>query len=785
MHLHGLPMNMAKVMAIARKHKLKVIEDACQAHGATFQGRKVGTWGHCAAFSFNQNKCLCSGEGGMFVTDDEEMLKKARQLWSFGETGHAAERRDYHAYALGWMYRNNDLTAAFGRAQLTKLDRYQAVLRENAERLAERLRGTPNLILPTEYPDAKSNWYNYTLRFDMRKLGHEQDAARLPRQDRRGDEGRRRADRRLAEVHPPGDDGLPREERLRQGLPVELPACRAGQLRARTLPRGAEAQRLAHGHDRPAPRPERREGRRGHRARHPESHGEHRTASMREKQVNELKIGWASRDVTTDKPIDIPGQFHIRVSEGVLDPITVNALVIANGADMVIFLSGDFVALCGNLPEDIRKKVASLNPAIPVSKILMNATHTHDGPGYWDDGASFPMAMPDEVPHDEVEIASRNEYRDFLSTQAAEAIVEAYTKRAPGGIAFGYGYAVLSHSRRVVYFDDLATRPGSNRAGGFMVAGHAAMYGKTHDDRFSHYEAGADHFINLLYTFDARKALTGAIINVPCPSQCSESESKLSADYWNDVRIAIRKRYGDIFILPQCAAAGDLSPRILHYLKAQQRRFRLKYGEGGRKDYDERKDISERIVCAFSEVLDWAKKDVLTALPITHVVETAQLSKRLISMEEAECETALLEELNKKDFQKEGTPKERLKHDSTLVAKRNRCRRILTRYERQDAEPRFPMELHVLRIGDVAFASNCFELYMDFMHRIQARSPFTQTFVIQLAGTNGPAGGYLATERGAWGKGYSASIYCNEVSPEGGQELVEETVKILKEIYAE
>ena len=85
-HLHGLPMNMEKVMAIARKHKLKVVEDACQAHGATFKGRKVGTWGHCAAFSFNQNKCLCSGEGGMFVTDDEEMLKKATQLWSFGET---------------------------------------------------------------------------------------------------------------------------------------------------------------------------------------------------------------------------------------------------------------------------------------------------------------------------------------------------------------------------------------------------------------------------------------------------------------------------------------------------------------------------------------------------------------------------------------------------------------------------------------------------------------------------------------------------------------------------
>jgi dTDP-4-amino-4,6-dideoxygalactose transaminase len=176
-HLHGLPMNMEKVMAIARRHKLKVVEDACQAHGATFKGRKVGTWGHCAAFSFNQNKCLCSGEGGMFVTDDEEMLKKATQVWSFGETRTPLEKRDYHAYALGWMYRMADLTAAFGRGQLSKLDGYQATLKENAEALAEALKGTPNLILPSAYKGAGHNWYNYTLRFDMKALGHEHDSS--------------------------------------------------------------------------------------------------------------------------------------------------------------------------------------------------------------------------------------------------------------------------------------------------------------------------------------------------------------------------------------------------------------------------------------------------------------------------------------------------------------------------------------------------------------------------------------------------------------------------------
>lgn len=148
-HLHGLAVNMEKVMAVARKHNLKVIEDACQAHGALFNGKKVGTFGDCAAFSLNQNKCLCSGEGGMFVTNDEEIARKARQLWSFGETSTPMESRDYHAYALGWMYRNNDLTAAFGRSQLARLDEHLAVSRGHAPVLYEALQGIKGLILPT------------------------------------------------------------------------------------------------------------------------------------------------------------------------------------------------------------------------------------------------------------------------------------------------------------------------------------------------------------------------------------------------------------------------------------------------------------------------------------------------------------------------------------------------------------------------------------------------------------------------------------------------------------
>jgi dTDP-4-amino-4,6-dideoxygalactose transaminase len=178
-HLHGLAVDMDAVMAIARKHKLKVIEDACQAHGATFRGKKVGTFGDCGAFSFNQNKSLCSGEGGMFVTNDETILNNARMVWNFGETRTPSQSRDYHAYAVGWMYRNNDLTAAFGRAQLTRLSDYIARQRENAAALTETLRGVKGVILPTEPSGHEHTFYNYTIRIDSSALGWRSEPAKL------------------------------------------------------------------------------------------------------------------------------------------------------------------------------------------------------------------------------------------------------------------------------------------------------------------------------------------------------------------------------------------------------------------------------------------------------------------------------------------------------------------------------------------------------------------------------------------------------------------------------
>lgn len=504
--------------------------------------------------------------------------------------------------------------------------------------------------------------------------------------------------------------------------------------------------------------------------------------------MSRIRIGWATRDVSTDQPINMPGQFHMRIIRGILDPITVTALVVENNDDIAVFVSGDFIDCRSHMLDELRKAVAETYPQIPPEKILVNATHTHTAASHVGGIGSISFTKGEAFRHDGVEIGSSEDYRKFLIAQMYDAVCEAYENRAEGGISYGYGFAVVAFNRRVVYFDDLSKREGAVQDSTHGVDGHVRMYGDTSDPNFSHYEAGADPFVNLMFTFDAEDTLTGAIINIPCPSQNSEDEYLVSADYWHDIRVAIRKKYGNIHLLAQCAAAGDLSPRQLHYRKAQQRRYRLKYGEietraQSKTEIMNRMEIAERVSACFDEVYSWARKEIQKEAVVIHAVQTVSLPKRMVTEEEYRQAQEGLAREQVAAFTYDGTPLENLHHNSIIMSKRGRYRRLMNRYETQAQEPTLPMEMHVIRIGDIAFASNRFELFMDYEHRIQARSPFIQTFIVQLAAQpDRDNGSYLPTERGRWGRGFGASAYDNQVTPEAGQIIVEETVKTLRRL---
>lgn len=491
-----------------------------------------------------------------------------------------------------------------------------------------------------------------------------------------------------------------------------------------------------------------------------------------------LKIGWAKREYSTSERVNLNGQMYLRLSEGIIDPLYATVLCVdgGEGQDAVIFCSCDMVGLHGGIINATKKRVKALCSEIPIDGIIMNATHAHTS----GEMNETPEKTPDGEP-----IYSGVKYRDFVADKCAEAIVEAWQNRSDGGMAYGYGYAVISHSRRVVYTENKAMSSSPIAPNGKCV-----MYGETNDKTFSHYEAGADHMLNLMYTFDKDNNLTGIVVNVPCPSQLGENLPYQTSAYWHNVREAVKEEFGaNVFVLAQCAGAGDLCPGVMHYKYAHARRLELKYGLG----YDPkevpwlnkfegtRKEFAERILEGIKEVYSWAKKQIYTDIPVRHVYKTVELSRRFITEEEKLwCEENVKEMQNETPEHLCKTPIELRRRMSSYYSFLNRNLKVLKRYEEQKEKKTIPTILHAVRIGDIAIATNKFELFMDYMHRIQARSPFIQTFVVQLAGDEDSC--YLATERATKNNGYSASLFDNEVSFIGGQELVENTLEMLEKI---
>lgn len=152
-HMAGFPCKMDEIMAIAKKHNLKVIEDACHGPLSEYKGKKLGTIGDCAAFSFFSNKNISTGEGGMFISNNKEMADKARLLRSHGMTTMSYQRAGGHATAydiveLGYNFRLDDIHAAIAIEQLKKLpsDLEQRIVVR--KRYIELLSKVDNVIVP-------------------------------------------------------------------------------------------------------------------------------------------------------------------------------------------------------------------------------------------------------------------------------------------------------------------------------------------------------------------------------------------------------------------------------------------------------------------------------------------------------------------------------------------------------------------------------------------------------------------------------------------------------------
>lgn len=467
-----------------------------------------------------------------------------------------------------------------------------------------------------------------------------------------------------------------------------------------------------------------------------------------------LRIGWASADITPDRPAVLGGMSSARISSGVMDPITVTALALESDYPgqtpvKVILISCDLRSISDNVRDGVRTLLQSALPEVDSLNVVLNGTHTHCSAPLGDFGIKLDAMQEDE-------------YCAFAIPRIAAAAEQAWKNRQPGGISFGLAHAVAGHNRLTAYF-----------------SGNSQLYGKTDDSNFSHVEGYEDHSVNLLYTWNKENELTGIMINLAMPSQVS-TESKFSADFWHDTRVELRRRLGnDLFVLPQCSAAGDQSPFVLVDKKAESRMEKLT----GR---NRRQQIAWRIADATTGILPCMKQNIEWQPPLAHQGKTLQLSRRIIGEKDlarALAEAKLWQERYETFYREiQAIPENKRRpnwYNNTAYWAMCRCRRVAERFELQKTAPYFPAEVHVLRIGDMVIVTNPFELYLDFGVQIKARSPAAQTFVVQLAG----AGTYVPTVRSVAGGAYGAVPGSTQVGPEGGRELVEQTLAMIAELW--
>lgn len=493
--------------------------------------------------------------------------------------------------------------------------------------------------------------------------------------------------------------------------------------------------------------------------------------------MNKIKIGWSEVSIVPEgRKVDLVGQFYERISDVVETPIAVTALALDTGDDCVVFVACDLVSVSSDLLNMVRNALPA-DCDVPREKIILSAIHSHTSMGYDCRGDGFSDALfslteflPEGkhykplVTDNSPEILRGAEASQFLMERIVKAITEAWNTRKEGSYACSFGRAAVGLCRRACYDD-----------------GSAKMWGDTNSANFTELESGNDSGIELLFTYDADKKLTGVIANVACPAQVLEHQTFISSDYMGKVKGLIRKQYGeDVNFLGLISPAGDMCPRdLVRWVDAE---IKLNDPNINRSETILRRadpsmfDIKgcERVARRIATEIFWALEDVTETVTETEIVHNTMefdMPLRRVTIEERDKALAAI-----RDFF--------ANCDDEINYEDNARMQIysgtLERFELQQKRDTFAIEMHVLRLGDVAFATNPFELFLNYGNQIRARSLAKQTFLIQLACG---AFGYLPTEKAEKGSHYSAFVSSGNAGHVGGEMLVRKTLTEINKLF--
>lgn len=501
--------------------------------------------------------------------------------------------------------------------------------------------------------------------------------------------------------------------------------------------------------------------------------------------MGKLYVGWAEESLVPEKKVSLAGQFFERISEYVESDITATAMAVEADGEQMVMVSVDVVSLSEGVIAYAREKVAKLAPEVDPSKIIMSATHTHTslklagresqigkaGSTIGNAAAILEEFLPEgkgytKLVQEDDTVLTAEEGTELVTDKIALAVKNAWENRKEALYANEFGRAAVGMCRRVSYDD-----------------GSGQMWGDTNTANFVALEGGNDSGIELLYLFDTDKKLTGIVANIACPAQILEQRSFISADYWGRAKANIREKLGkDVYVLGVCGAGGDQCPRDL--VRWVNPETPIDDPNVKRPNYIERKAdpsmydvsgcnkvgkrIANEIVSVFEEITD-IKSDI----DFRHKVINLDLPLRKVTMEEyhnavREMEYYVDKNKDKEIFNFEDNARMHVHAGSIL------------RYREQQFKEVVPVEYHVVRFGDVAIATNPFELFLDFGNRMKARSLAKQTFIVQLCcGSLG----YLPTEKAEKAGHYSAYVSSGKIGHEGGDLLTRETITEINKMF--
>lgn len=476
-------------------------------------------------------------------------------------------------------------------------------------------------------------------------------------------------------------------------------------------------------------------------------------------------IGWAETDLTPELPVGLAGQFYERIAESVESRVGATALALALGEEQAVLVSCDLLDVTEELTERTRALLEGNPEGLLPEAVILCATHTHTSLCYGthgdlDTSLDIFQAIAGENQASPVE----EQTLEFLARRIAGAVLDAWRARAAATYAAGFGRAAVGHCRRVCYQD-----------------GSARMWGDTDQADFEALESGNDTGLELLYTFDLDGHLTGVAVNAACPAQVMEHRSVISSDYWGKVRTLLRQELGEeIHILCLCGAAGDQCPRdMIRWVEPESpvHDFNIIRQNPKRRDADPSMfdvagawKIGRRIAGEVRAILDEVRDRRAPAKVLRRESMQAPLAIRRVTEEEFRA----AEEAVKAFLASGAEPGE---SDNARMHVHAGC---MARYRYQQTHRQRLAELHVLRLDALAFATNPFELFLDYGNRIRAQSPARQTFLIQLACGDL---GYLPTARAEAGGHYSAYVASGIIGHEGGNQLVERTLEALNRLW--